>query len=104
MLRKVLTIFIHHEFVYLTLFGNSFIICSASVFYWLEKDQNPNVSSIIDALWWAVVTMTTVGYGDIVPVTSLGRFVAFGTVMMGLVVIALFTGIIVRHFLTDVQK
>src|SRR3989338_6014621 len=79
MLKKIFFIFIHPEFIYLTLFGNSLIFCSGGLFYWLEKDQNANITSFIDALWWAVVTMTTVGYGDIIPVTLPGRILALVT-------------------------
>lgn len=72
---------------------------SALVFYFLEHPHNSNVHSYGDALWWAAVTMTTIGYGDIVPVTPLGKFVAFGTVLIGLVVMSLLTAVAVRHLI-----
>jgi Trk K+ transport system NAD-binding subunit len=60
----------------------------------VERNANPDMSSIGDGLWWALVTITTVGFGDITPVTTLGRVI--GGVMMvgGLFTLALFAGII----------
>ncbi|MGB9340131.1 MAG: ion transporter [Polyangiales bacterium] len=60
----------------------------------VERNSNPDMSSIGDGLWWALVTITTVGFGDITPVTTLGRVI--GGVMMvgGLFTLALFAGII----------
>ena len=60
----------------------------------VERNANPHIGSVGDGLWWALVTITTVGFGDITPVTTLGRVI--GGVMMvgGLFTLALFAGII----------
>ena len=60
----------------------------------VERLSNPDMNSVGDGLWWALVTITTVGFGDITPVTTLGRFI--GGVMMvgGLFTLALFAGVI----------
>ena len=60
----------------------------ASVFG-LEHGQNPQFAELQDGLWWAFVTLTTVGYGDIVPVTSGGRMVAVITMVFGIAVYSL---------------
>jgi voltage-gated potassium channel len=60
----------------------------ASVFG-LEHGHNPQFAELQDGLWWAFVTLTTVGYGDIVPVTSGGRMVAVITMVFGIAVYSL---------------
>lgn len=60
----------------LTLIGNSMLFFCAALFYFVEKGTNPNVHNFGDALWWTFVTMTTAAYGDIVPFTTAGRFIA----------------------------
>ncbi|MDQ6975472.1 MAG: potassium channel family protein [Mariprofundaceae bacterium] len=74
--------------------------------YAFEHAVNPAFATLDDALWWAVVTLTTVGYGDIVPMTGGGRIVAvlnmvFGVLIYSLV-IANFTSLIERH--SETQK
>lgn len=70
------------------LFALAFITFAAVGFYLAERPQHPEYSAL-DGLWWAVVTMTTVGYGDISPETTVGRFlVAFPAMLAGGGVIA----------------
>lgn len=75
----------------------SFVILylSAVGIYHFEHEAQPeNYRSIFDALWWAVATLTTVGYGDIYPITFGGRLFTFGVLMVGLGMIAVPTGIV----------
>ncbi|MDQ7002948.1 MAG: potassium channel family protein, partial [Ghiorsea sp.] len=55
----------------------------------LEQDVNPAFVTVSDGLWWAFVTLTTVGYGDIVPVTPQGRILAVGTMLFGITLYSL---------------
>ncbi len=83
----------------LVLSGESLPVAMAMVFgivfvcgtgtYLLEHNQNPQFSVMQDGLWWAFVTLTTVGYGDIVPITAGGRIVAVITMIFGIVVYSL---------------
>ncbi|MEM8608168.1 MAG: ion transporter [Myxococcota bacterium] len=60
----------------------------------VERSANPEINSVGDGLWWALVTITTVGFGDITPVTTVGRFIG-GTMMVGgMFTLALFAGIV----------
>ena len=68
---------------------------SAVGIYYFETDRQPDVfASVFDGLWWAVGTLTTVGYGDIYPVTAGGRVFTFVVLMIGLGVVAVPTGLI----------
>src|SRR6185312_15428463 len=84
----------------------SIILISAGLLYVIEHDVQPNkFGSIPDAMWWAASTVSTVGYGDVVPITPLGRIIGVFTMITGLLMLALpasivatsFAGIINRH-------
>lgn len=64
-----------------------------------ESAQDP-APSVWDGVWWAVTTMTTVGYGDEYPTTTLGRVYAIGLMLVGIGFIAVLTGAIAERFLT----
>ena len=82
-------------------FGGSL---SSSLIYLFEQDVQPeHFGSIPDAMWWTVITLTTVGYGDIVPITVAGKLVATLTALMGVCVVALLTGIVATGFTNQVS-
>jgi voltage-gated potassium channel len=71
------------------------IYLSAVGIYYFENDAQPeHFSSIFSSLWWAIVTLTTVGYGDIYPITVGGRVFTFFILLIGLGIVAIPTGII----------
>jgi voltage-gated potassium channel len=70
------------------------LIVSSSLMYLFENTAQPEVfSSIPAALWWGVVTLTTVGYGDVFPVTIIGKFLGAIIAILGIGIFALPTGI-----------
>lgn len=81
------------------------ILVSASLLYLAEAEAQPDkFGSIPRALWWAIVTLTTVGYGDAYPVTALGRFLAGLIAITGVTVIALPTGIFAASFSEGMER
>lgn len=70
------------------------IVMFGTTIYMVEHTVNPSVRSLADGLWWAIVTITTVGFGDIAPVTAIGRGVAAVLMVIGMFTLALFAGIV----------
>lgn len=75
----------------------------ADLFYTFEHGINPNVTSFFDSIWWAMVTITTVGYGDIAPVTTGGRIVSMALMMLGIGFLGLTTGLVARALVANKQ-
>jgi voltage-gated potassium channel len=77
----------------------------ASLMYLAERNVQPEkLGTVPDAMWWAVVTLGTIGYGDVVPVTPIGKLIAGVTIFFGLVMIALPVGIIANAFSDQVHR
>lgn len=73
--------------------------------YFSERDVQPaTFGNVPAALWWAVVTLTTTGYGDVVPITPLGRMVAALVMISGLGVFGLWTGILATGFAAETRR
>lgn len=97
----------------LLLYGVAFSFVGATIllgtisFYMVEGRSNPSVRNPWDALWWTIVTITTVGYGDTVPTTDLGRWVAIVLMLAGMFLVAIFAGVISQTlvgYLLDVRE
>jgi voltage-gated potassium channel len=82
------------------------VMCmSAEFMYIAEGHVQPNVfGTLPDCMYWAIVTLTTVGYGDKVPITQLGRLIAGVTMILGLGLFALPVGIISASFLSEIRR
>ena len=81
------------------------VLVFASLLYAIEHDVQPDkFGTIPQAMWWAIVTLGTVGYGDVVPVTPLGKLVSVFTIIGGLTMIALPVAIISRAFADEVRR
>ncbi|HMF24421.1 MAG TPA: cyclic nucleotide-gated ion channel [Pseudolabrys sp.] len=80
-------------------------LVAASLMHLAEGNVQPaKLGTIPDAFWWAIVTIGTIGYGDVVPVTALGKLIATGTIFAGLVMMALPVGIIATAFAEQIQR
>jgi voltage-gated potassium channel len=81
------------------------VIVAASAMHMAEaKAQADKFGSIPESMWWAIITLTTVGYGDSVPVTPLGKVIASITALGGLVMLALPVGIIATSFSEVIRR
>ncbi len=98
MRRSAARILIFMLFVFITA-----IILGATI-YMFENGKNPSMKSIPTAIYWAVVTITTVGYGDISPVTPMGQFISTLVMLLGYSVIAVPTGILVGETIHEYKR
>ncbi len=80
------------------------LIASTGI-YLFEKDAQPDkFSSIPEAMWWAIATLTTIGYGDVTPITSMGKFFGAIIAIIGIGVVALPSGILASGFTDQLKR
>jgi len=85
--------------LYTLLFLLLFIVATSGIaIYVFEEDKNPNITSLFDAFYWALVTISTVGYGDIAPITPQGRMISILIIISGIAMISFVTSVIVSAF------
>lgn len=77
---------------------------AVGIYYFENQAQPEHFSSIFDSLWWAIITLTTVGYGDVYPITIGGKVFTFFILMIGLGIVAIPTGIISSALTKSVDK
>ena len=91
------------------------VLVVGHLYWWLERpkegeedEENVPSRNYLDGVglgcWWSVVTLTTVGYGDVTPVTNLGKLISVVSAMGGVVVVALLTGIIASSFSLQMER
>ncbi|MBI2235710.1 MAG: ion transporter [Magnetospirillum sp.] len=79
-------------------------ISASTVLYFVERSVNPGFASIPHAMWWAIVTLATVGYGDVVPTTGLGRTLGGVVAVLGLCMFALPASILASGFAEEMRR
>ena len=73
--------------------------------YYIERNAQPDVfENIGDGIWWGIITFATVGYGDIYPITPLGKLLGCIICLFGVAMVAIPTGIISSSFMSMIQK
>lgn len=81
------------------------LVFASSLMYYCENPAQPKVfSSIPAAMWWGIATLTTVGYGDVYPITPIGKVLGAIIALLGVGMVALPTGIIGSGFMEEIQK
>lgn len=77
------------------------VLVGAFFFFIFEVDSNQFVDNFFDSVWWAVVTLTSLGYGDIYPVTTEGRIVGIFLMFFGVILIGVIAGSVSRHYFEE---
>lgn len=81
------------------------LLLASSLMYFAENEAQPDrFSSIPAAMWWGIVTLTTVGYGDVYPVTTVGRLIGAVVAVLGIGLFALPTAILGSGFVEEIQR
>ena len=88
----------------LYIFSVAFVLSSSLIYYAEHKVQPEAFRSIPDAMYWSIITLTTVGYGDVSPITVFGKSIAAITAIFGVVVVALLTGIVANSFNAQMDR
>lgn len=81
-------------FIWLTVWGHGAIFTGTALFYQFEHESNPSLQSWLDAAYWAIATVTTVGYGDIIPTTVGGKIVSIFMMILGSVFLWTYTALL----------
>lgn len=86
-----------------------YVFLTALIMFNVEPRINPNTGvatfkTFFDALYWATVTLTTVGYGDVIPVTNIGRLISMISSLFGVAIIALPSGVITASYLDELRN
>jgi voltage-gated potassium channel len=89
------------RFHHILIVGTATVLLGAIGIFAVETGRNPAIAGFGDALWWAMVTATTVGYGDVSPVTLEGRLIAVVLMVTGIGVIGVFTATVASFFFEE---
>lgn len=82
----------------------SLVMVEGTIMYMIEREANPGFRNIPQAIYWAIVTITTVGYGDVAPVTIVGKMMASVIMLTGFAIIAVPTGIVTSELGREARR
>ncbi len=84
--------------LYITFITVVTVLLGSGFFFIFESEKNEFVETFFDSVWWSVVTLTSLGYGDIYPVTVAGRIVGMFLMFFGVILIGVIAGSFSRHY------
>lgn len=96
--RPILAFMSSKAFLALTFLGNLFLLGIVTWVYFLEVETPSKINTYFDALWWGVTTITTVGYGDVVPTHPLARWLGLVLMYSGTVLFVAFTSLFASYW------
>lgn len=99
--KKLIHLVSTGPFISITVVGNTIVFLFSLCFYHLEHQVNEKVGHFIDALWWSFATATTVGYGDITPVSYGGKILGIFLMLTGTALFATYTALFAQAILGD---
>ncbi len=80
------------------------VIIGSSVVFYIEQKNNENIMSLFDAMWFSIVSITTTGYGDVIPTSMLGKIMIIFLIFSGILLTALFTGSLTTLYIDRVSQ
>lgn len=80
------------------------VVSTSTLLYFVERAVNPGFATVPQAMWYSVVTLATLGYGDVVPVTALGKVLGSGVAVLGLCMFALPASILASGFTEEMRR
>lgn len=99
--HRLLWLFKRPLFWWLTIFVHTVVISGATFFYLVEHGVNPKPITFTDAIYWAIATATTVGYGDVTSSTATGKWLSMGMMILGSLFSALYTAIFASALIAE---
>lgn len=103
-MHRLASAFLQPVILFVVLVGNSIMAGCAYLFFLFEQGSNPHVRSYFDALWWAFCTVTTVGFGDVVPMTTEGRIIGMFLMVTGIFFFLSFSSLLVTLAFGDLSR
>lgn len=97
LVRESKSFLVDSSLIYISTATGVIVFSAALAFHYFEMNVNQNVHGFFDSFWWAMSTVTTVGYGDIYPVTTEGRIVAILLMLTGIGTLGLYTAAIANY-------
>lgn len=99
--KKLTRFFFNPAFLYITIIGNTVLFTLTTIVYFVERNTNPTIKNYFDSLWWGIATITTIGYGDVIPHTMIGRICGIFLMISGPLLFITSTSVLVTLWLKD---
>lgn len=100
-IKIISRLIISPSFITVSLIGNFIVFSFAFFLFKLESGINPHIGNFMDALWWSFATTTSVGYGDVVPVTLAGKILGIFLMLSGVSIFSIYTALFAKTILSD---